>query len=81
MKNCFPYTLFLVFTTVPVAVLAHDPSLHKKVDSAGPDCSQMKNMSALDASDPIMQALHAKCSHTTHRDEMDIKGMDMGRGK
>ena len=82
MKNRFSFTLSLALITLPIAVFAHDPSLHKKAGSAAPDCAQMKDMdlSAMDVNDPVAQALHEKCAHSTHPPAMDMKGMDMKRG-
>lgn len=98
MKTRFSLlTLSLLFSAVSLPAFAHDPKLHKQVESKAPDCARMKDMdmSKMDMSDPVMMAMHEKCKSAMQHDDgkapakhqhdqkemKNMPGMDMPAGK
>ena len=86
MKNLLSIALSLTLAVLSCPTLAHDASMHEPGDAAEPDCSSLKTMDAskMDANEPLMEALHARCKNTMPGDSMqgqdmkDMPSMNMG---
>jgi len=75
------FSILALVVAAPLA-FAHDPAEHAKeaaAKNAAPDCAAMKDMdhSKMDASDPVMQAMMAKCGAAPDHAGMNMKGGDM----
>ncbi|WP_420466293.1 hypothetical protein [Panacagrimonas sp.] len=68
-------SILALVIAAPLA-FAHDPAEHAKeaaAKNAAPDCAAMKNMdhSKMDANDPVMKAMMAKCGGADAHAGMD----------
>ena len=82
MKNTLTTTLAAALFTFAQGAFAHDPAEHAKEAAAaksGPNCEAMKSMdhSKMDANDPVMKAMMAKCAgNQKPAEQKGMEGMD-----
>lgn len=70
----------LMASVVSVTAFAHDPKEHQKEAAQAADCSKMKNMdmSKMDMNDPVMKAMHKKCSAQMSKPGPEHEAMEHG---